>query len=94
MNLTYVANTTKTVSFVEGYPGSEVIPPPALRMACHVRQERGLQLAGHALGKETMLAQSHLESSPRSRASIKETASPDLMAACHRLAPDSKAHHG
>ena len=64
--------------------------PP--RMACHARKEWGLQLASLAVGKETMLAQSHLELPPRSRASIKETASPNLMAACHQLAPYSKAH--
>jgi len=59
-----------------------MIAPP--RMACRAGQEWGLQLAGLAPGKEMMLAQSHLESPPP-RASIKETASPDSMAACHRL---------
>jgi len=69
INLTYITNTTKRVSCVGRYPGSDLFQPPGPRMACHARQERGLQLAGLALGKQAMLAQSHDVSAPRSRAS-------------------------
>jgi len=44
-------------------------------MACHDRQEWGLQLAGLAGGKEKTLAQSHGVSAPRSRASRKKDSS-------------------
>jgi len=51
INLTYITNIAKRVSFVGGHPGSDLMQPPGPRMACHARQERGLQLAGLALRK-------------------------------------------